>query len=166
MTRRYEIVYIFDSTAEEAKIEEQLERFHALLKNGDNPEPIQNVNHWGKRTLAYSIGSNEIGYYVVVQFATDPTLLPEFERLVKLEESVIRYQIVLNEGEVPVPAPVPGEDGAAKDTKDGKDGKDADEPAPTATATPDPTPDAAPDPDSAPASAPAGTGEGATDAEN
>jgi small subunit ribosomal protein S6 len=163
VTRRYEIVYIFDSTAEEAKIEEQLERFHALLKNGDNPEPIQNVNHWGKRTLAYSIGGNEIGYYVVVQFATDPTLLPEFERLVKLEESVIRYQIVLNEGEVPVPAPIPGEDGAAKDTKDGED---ADEPSPAPTATATATPDATPDPDSAPASAPAGTGEGATDAES
>jgi small subunit ribosomal protein S6 len=152
VTRRYEIVYIFDSTADEAKVEEQLERFHALLKNGDNPEPIQNVNHWGKRTLAYSIGGNEVGYYVVVQFATDPTLLPEFERLVKLEESVIRYQVVLNEGEVPVAAPIPGEDSGAKATKDG------DETAPTPTPAPEPTP--------APAPAPAGTGEEATDAES
>ncbi len=114
MTRRYEIVYIFDSAAEEPQVEEQLERFHALLKNSDNPEPIKNLNHWGKRTLAYPIGGHEIGYYVVMQFATDPTLLPEFERLVKLEESVIRYQVVLNEGEVPVPAPVPEKDGEAK----------------------------------------------------
>jgi small subunit ribosomal protein S6 len=115
VTRRYEIVYIFDSTVEEPKVEEQLERFHALLKNGDNPEPIQNVNHWGKRTLAYAIAGNEIGYYVVVQLATDPTLLPEFERVIKLEESVIRYQVVLNEGEVPVPAPLPERNGRDKD---------------------------------------------------
>ncbi len=106
MTRRYEIVYIFDSAKEEPQIEEHLERFHALLKNKENPDPIRNVNHWGKRSLAYPIASHEIGYYVVVQFSADPTLLPEFERLVKLEPAVIRYQIVLNEGEVPVAAPV------------------------------------------------------------
>ncbi len=85
MTRRYEIVYIFDSAVEEAQVDKTLERFHVLLKSEENPEPIRNVNHWGKRTLAYSIGGNEIGYYVVAQFATDPTLLPEFERLLKLE---------------------------------------------------------------------------------
>ena len=107
MTRRYEIVYIFGSANEEPQIEKHLDRFHALLKSQENPDPIRNLNHWGKRSLAYPIVGNEIGYYVVVQFSTDPTLLPEFERLVKLEDAVIRYQIVLNEGEVPVPAPVP-----------------------------------------------------------
>ena len=107
MTRRYEIVYIFGSANEEPQIEKHLDRFHALLKSQENPDPIRNLNHWGKRSLAYPIAGNEIGYYVVVQFSTDPTLLPEFERLVKLEDAVIRYQIVLNEGEVPVPAPVP-----------------------------------------------------------
>ncbi len=119
MTRRYETVYIFDSAKEEPQIEEHLERFHALLKSKENPDPIRNVNHWGKRSLAYPIAGHEIGYYVVVQFSTDPTLLPEFERLVKLEAAVIRYQIVLNEGEVPVPAPVPEAGGGDKESKEG-----------------------------------------------
>ena len=118
MTRRYEIVYIFDSANDEAKIEEHLERFHALLTSKENPDPIRNVNHWGKRSLAYPIAGHEIGYYVVVLFSTDPTLLPEFERLVKLEEAVIRFQIVLNEGEVPVPAPVPDAGGGDRESKE------------------------------------------------
>ena len=117
MTRRYEIVYIFDSAKEEPQIEEHLERFHALLKSKENPDPIRNVNHWGKRSLAYAIAGNEIGYYVVVQFSADPTLLPEFERLVKLEPAVIRFQIVLNEGELPVPAPAPEAAGGDKESK-------------------------------------------------
>ncbi len=118
MTRRYEIVYIFDSAKEEPQIEEHLEHFHALLKSEENPDPIRNVNHWGKRTLAYPIDGHEIGYYVVVLFSTDPTLLPEFERLVKLEAAVIRYQIVLNEGEVPVPAPVPEAVGGERQSRE------------------------------------------------
>jgi len=118
VTRRYEIVYIFDSAKEEPQIEEHLERFHALLKSKENQDPIRNVNHWGKRSLAYPIAGHEIGYYVVVLFSTDPTLLPEFERLVKLEAAVIRFQIVLNEGEVPVPAPLPEARGGDRESKE------------------------------------------------
>ncbi len=121
MSRRYEIVYIFDSALEEAQVNEHLERFHALLINNDNPEPITNTNHWGKRSLAYAIKGHAIGYYVVVQFATDPTLLDEFERLVKLDEATIRYQLVLNEGELPRPPRI--QDDAQRDTRGGA-GKD------------------------------------------
>ena len=110
MTRRYEVVYIFDSALDEDQVNAHLGRFHALLTSDDNPDPISNVNHWGKRTLAYPIKGREIGYYVVVQLVTDPALLGEFERLVKLEEAVIRYQLVLNEGEVPAPVTVPDDD--------------------------------------------------------
>ncbi|MCZ6916847.1 MAG: 30S ribosomal protein S6 [Gemmatimonadetes bacterium] len=112
MTRQYEAVYVFDSALDEGAINKHLDRFHALLKSKENPEPIKDMNHWGKRTLAYPIKGKEVGYYVVVQFATDPTLLPEFERLVKLEDSAIRYQLILNEGELPapVPYPAPGDD--------------------------------------------------------
>lgn len=117
MTRQYEAVYIFDSALEEGAIDEHLARFHALLKSKENPEPIANTNHWGKRSLAYPIKGKEIGSYVVVQFATDPPLLPEFERLVKLEPAAIRYQLVLNEGELPaaVPYPAPGSDDESRE---------------------------------------------------
>jgi small subunit ribosomal protein S6 len=132
MTRQYEAVYIFDSALDEGAIDKHLDRFHALLKSKDNPEPIKNTNHWGKRTLAYPINGKEVGYYVVVQLATDPPLLPEFERLVKLEESAIRYQLVLNEGELPapVPYPAPGSDDESRE----RPGKLAAQPAPAEAA--------------------------------
>ena len=138
MTRRYEIVYIFDSAKEEPQIEEHLEHFHALLKSKENPDPIRNVNHWGKRSLAYAIAGNEIGYYVVVLFSTDPTLLPEFERLVKLEPAVIRYQIVLNEGEVPVPAPLPEARGGDRESKESSSKSDEETKVPVGAPVPEP----------------------------
>ena len=101
MTRHYEVVYIFDSALEEAQVNEHLERFHALIATPDKPDQVPTVNHWGKRTLAYPIGRKDVGYYVVTQFETEPTLLPEFERAIKLNEGVIRYLVVLNEGEAP-----------------------------------------------------------------
>jgi small subunit ribosomal protein S6 len=106
VSRRYEVVYIFDSALEEAQVNERLERFHALLKSPTTPEPITSANHWGKRSLAYPVNGKEIGYYVVVQFQSEPPLLPEFERAIKLDDGVMRYLVVLNEGEAPRPVRV------------------------------------------------------------
>ena len=104
MTRRYEIVFIFDSAQEEEQVKTHLTRFHSLLTTPEKAEPVTQSNHWGKRTMAYPIKGKETGYYVVEQFETDPKLLAEFERAVKLEESVVRYLLVVNEGEGPRPA--------------------------------------------------------------
>jgi small subunit ribosomal protein S6 len=103
MTRHYETVYIFDSALEEAQVNEHLEKFHALLATPEKPEPITAVNHWGKRQLAYPIHGKDIGYYVVTQFESAGPALPEYERAIKLDETVLRHLLVLNEGEAPKP---------------------------------------------------------------
>ena len=100
MSREYEAVYIFDSTLEDAAINDKLTRFHGLLHvNGEIK-----ADHWGRRQLAYPIGPRENGYYVVARFNTDPKTLPEYERALKLDEGVIRYLITLHEHEVGAPA--------------------------------------------------------------
>src|SRR3970282_67141 len=104
MTRRYETVYIFDSALEEPVINEKLERFHALLAK-EGKGSVTNVAHWGKRSLAYPIKKRDAGYYVVAQFEAAGELLPEYERAVKLDESVLRFLMVLNEGEPAKPMP-------------------------------------------------------------
>jgi len=109
MTREYELVYIFDSTLEEAQINERLDRFHTLVTCPEAPEPITAVSHWGKRTLAYSIRGKEVGYYAVVQFQTRPDLLGELERAIKLDEGVLRHLVVLNEGLAPAAVEAEGE---------------------------------------------------------
>ncbi len=106
MTRRYETVYIFDSALEEPAVNEKLEKFHALLTR-DAKGTISNVAHWGKRTLAYTVKKKETGYYVVAQFEAAPDLLPEYERLVKLDEGVLRFLVVVNEGFQAKPEPAP-----------------------------------------------------------
>ena len=101
MTRPYEVVYIFDAALEETAINERLARFHALIQLAGAEAP--QVNHWGKRTLAYPIKKHDTGYYVVAKFDTTGDALPEFERAVKLEEGVLRFLVVVSEGEQPVP---------------------------------------------------------------
>jgi small subunit ribosomal protein S6 len=112
VVRHYEVVYIFDPALDEAAVNERLAKFHALLGAGVTP----NVHHWGKRQMAYAIKRHETGYYVAEQFEAESKVLPEFERAIKLEESVIRFLVVLIEGEMP--AAVPAESAVAADAED------------------------------------------------
>ena len=122
MPREYEAVYIFDSTLEDTAIAEKLNRLHALLHAAGDVK----VDHWGRRQLAYTIGPRETGYYVVARFNIEPTVLPEFERALKLDEGVVRYLITLFEHEVGAP-PMSDEDLVAARNRRGDDDDDDEE---------------------------------------
>jgi small subunit ribosomal protein S6 len=96
MPRPYEAVYIFDSTLEDTAIAEKLTQLHALLGTTEKME----MDHWGRRQLAYKIGTRENGYYVIARFEAEPTVLPEYERALRLEDGVIRYLLTLHEHDV------------------------------------------------------------------
>ena len=108
--RLYEVVYILDPALEESAVTTKLETFHALAtaQGGE----VSAVDHWGGRQLAYPINKEKSGYYVVAQFTAAAEALPEFERLLKLDEEVMRYLLVLNEGE-----PTSGQSLVAESTK-------------------------------------------------
>ena len=98
-TRHYEAVYIIDSAIEDAAILEKLDKLQSLLNLATPAE----IEHWGRRQLAYKIGRHETGYYAIARFETTPAVLPEFERALKLDEGIIRYLISLAEHELGAP---------------------------------------------------------------
>ena len=98
MARPYEVVYIFDPSLDEEAVNAKLAGFHALIGNAESVQ----LNHWGRRALAYQIKKNDSGYYVVANFEADSSSLPEFERAIKLDDSVLRHLVVLND-EPPTP---------------------------------------------------------------
>ena len=98
-SRRYEAVYIYDTALEDTAIAEKLEKVQALLNLAEPAE----IEHWGRRALAYKIGRHENGYYIITHFTCEPKVLPEFERALKLDGSVIRYMVTLHEHELGAP---------------------------------------------------------------
>ena len=129
--RPYEIVYVLDSTLEREAVDEKLDSYHAVL-GGE----ITAVDHWGVRQLAYPIRKSKTAYYVIVQVTTSPEALPEFERLLRLDEETMRYLIVLNEGQPTSGASVladppilhtvevPDDEAPAADAEAGEEGED------------------------------------------
>jgi small subunit ribosomal protein S6 len=122
--RLYEVVYILDPALQPEAVTAKLEKFHALAVASGGE--VQAVDHWGVRQLAYPIKKLQSGYYVVAQFTANGVSLPEFERLLKLDGEVLRYLLVLNEGEptngqslvAEVPAHLQGEREGSDDDDD------------------------------------------------
>ncbi|HVX40582.1 MAG TPA: 30S ribosomal protein S6 [Gemmatimonadaceae bacterium] len=120
MTRKYEAVYVFDSTLEDAAINDKLGRLHGLLGTPGDLE----VNHWGRRQLAYPIGRRESGYYAVARFTADAAALPEYERAIKLDDGIIRHLITLYEHELGAPPLTEEELAAANRRREQEDDED------------------------------------------
>jgi small subunit ribosomal protein S6 len=120
MTRQYEAVYIFDSTLEDSAINDKLSRLHGLL---GNPSDL-NINHWGRRQLAYQIGRRESGYYAIARFSAETAALPEYERAIKLDEGIVRHLITLWEHELGAPPMSEEELALANRRRDADDDED------------------------------------------
>jgi len=129
--RSYEIVYVLDATLDEDAVAEKIGGFHELL-DGE----VEALDHWGVRRLAYPIAKARMAYYAVAHVKASPSALPEFERRLKLDAHVMRYLLVLNEGqpasgdsvfaEIPPDpdAPAADEEGASS-AEDGEDEAEA-----------------------------------------
>ena len=95
--RLYEVVYILDPALDESAVTAKLEKLHDLATSLGGE--VSEVDHWGTRQLAYPIQKQSSGYYVVAQFTATAEALPEYERLLRLDGDIMRYLLVLNEGE-------------------------------------------------------------------
>ena len=89
---KYELIYIVDTTAEEAARKELIEKFNGII--AANGGEVVKVEEWGKRRLAYAIDYKTEGYYVYVAFNGSAELPKELSRNLGINESVIRSQIV------------------------------------------------------------------------
>ncbi len=55
---------------------------------------VVKVDNWGLKNLAYRIKKNRKGYYVLLNIVAPAKAVAEYERLVRLNEDIIRYMTV------------------------------------------------------------------------
>ena len=87
----YEVLYVIDATIDDEAIKEQVQKFSDLVTN--NGGEIVDINEWGKRRLAYQINYKSEGYYVLMNFKSDPDFPVELERNFGINESIMRYMV-------------------------------------------------------------------------
>jgi small subunit ribosomal protein S6 len=53
------------------------------------------ADRWGKRRMAYGIGRQSEGFYLVVECQADPEAMREMDRVLALAEEVVRFKVVV-----------------------------------------------------------------------
>ncbi len=84
----YETLFAINGNLAEEEAKAVEEKFVSLIR--ENASDVA-VDEWGKRKLAYTINYINEAYYVLVNFKSEPTFPLELERLLEINESVIRY---------------------------------------------------------------------------
>lgn len=89
---KYELIYVIDTAMEESARNELIARFNGMIE--ENAGKVEKVEEWGKRRLAYTVNYKNEGYYVLVNFTANPELPREIERVMQINESILRYLTV------------------------------------------------------------------------
>ncbi len=55
---------------------------------------VEKEDLWGVRDLAYPIKRQSKGFYAHFEFSTDPSLAKDLDKILKVEEDVLRYLLV------------------------------------------------------------------------
>jgi small subunit ribosomal protein S6 len=93
--RKYELVWILGSDADEEQGTESVEKITSLV-SGVGGE-VSSTDVWGKRILAYPIQKNTEGYYLQANFEIDGARAQEFERALDADQLIIRHLLVRDE---------------------------------------------------------------------
>jgi small subunit ribosomal protein S6 len=92
--RKYELVYILKPDLSEEERTSIVGKIHATLTEPETNGEIIQVDHWGKRTLAYAIDHYSEGYYILTTFYVDATQVVKLENKFNINENILRYQII------------------------------------------------------------------------
>ncbi|MCD8395300.1 MAG: 30S ribosomal protein S6 [Bacteroidales bacterium] len=85
----YETVFILTPVLSEAQMKEAVEKFTKVLT--DNGATIVNEEIWGLRKLAYPIEKKSTGFYTLIEFDGEPTIVKKLDTAYRRDERVIRY---------------------------------------------------------------------------
>ena len=87
----YETIFVVDLRLGEEAVKGLVEKFTNLIAaNGE----IAEVNEWGKRRFAYPIDDMNEGYYTVVTFKSEGAFPAELQRLMNIDETVLRAMVI------------------------------------------------------------------------
>ena len=91
---QYKMVLILKAGLEEDERNQVLDRLKdAINQNGT----VGEIDDWGTRKLAYEINYNKDGYYYVLNYEADPSVVAEVERRARILDQILRYLTVKKE---------------------------------------------------------------------
>lgn len=90
----YEMVVILKPELTEEGRKTIIDRLTQAIKDNGS---VEDIDEWGVRKLAYPINYNKEGYYLVITFKAEPSVIVEVERRARILDQVLRFLTIKKE---------------------------------------------------------------------
>jgi small subunit ribosomal protein S6 len=85
----YETVFILNPVLSEEQAKDTVEKFVKVLKKAK--ADIVNQENWGLKKMAYPINKKSTGFYNLIEFAAESSVINTLETEYRRDESVMRF---------------------------------------------------------------------------
>ena len=85
---KYEMLYIIDSSITDEARDAIISKFEGIVSS-DNGK-VLSIDKWGVKKLAYAINDKNDGFYVLMTFEAQPSLIAEIDRVANITVEVMR----------------------------------------------------------------------------
>ena len=92
MKKNYETVFILTPVLSDIQMKDAVLRFIKVIT--DNKGEVINEEHWGLKKLAYPIQHKNTGFYHLLEFKSEPSLISKLETELRRDEKVMRFLTV------------------------------------------------------------------------
>ena len=89
---QYETVFILTPVLSDEQMKEAVAKFKKVLT--DQGAEILNEEAWGLKKMAYAIEKKSTGFYCLIEFKAEPTVVKTLETSYRRDEKVIRFMTV------------------------------------------------------------------------
>ena len=89
MLNHYETVFIATPVLSEAQMKEAVNKFKSVIT--DNKGEVVHEENWGLRKLAYPIQKKTTGFYYLIEFKAEGSLIDKLEIQYRRDERIIRF---------------------------------------------------------------------------
>lgn len=89
--RKYEAFYIVKPEMSDPDVQKVADRFRQVVESHGGT--VEKAGKWDKRKLAYEINGYKEGNYVLMNFESPGDQIAELNRLMRINDDVIRHRI-------------------------------------------------------------------------
>ena len=94
-TRKYEAFYIVKPELTDSDVQKLADRYKGVVEQHGGV--VESAAKWDKRKLAYEVNGFKEGNYIMMYFESGPKIPSELNRLLGINDEVIRHRIYLRE---------------------------------------------------------------------
>ena len=89
MIKQYETVFIATPVLSDVQMKEAVAKYTGFIK--ENGGEIVYEEDWGLRQLAYPIQKRTSGFYYLIEFKAEPSVIAQLETQYRRDERIIRF---------------------------------------------------------------------------